>query len=251
MPSSDRIGYDSIYYSGVFKSLKYSTYILIEGTKLNDAELFNLTTGRTTLINMSSIRFDHQSTMIDSSNKIVLIGGTNENGTVSNSGDVFDGYTFTSVPNQMIYGRRYHTVSYLPTINKILIVGRETTIDCVPKILNTVELYNINTNMFESLTNIIMSSPRSLHTATLLKNNIDILIVDGYSSNEAIDVSYQPIAPCELFNIPTMSTTIIANMNVPRAFHTGILLPTTSDVLCCGDVDSNNTPLSSCERYIS
>jgi hypothetical protein len=84
----------------------------------------------------------------------------------------------------------------------------------------------------------------------LLKNKIDILIVGGYSSNEAIDVSYQPIAPCELFNIKIMSTTISANMSIPRALHTAVLLPNTNDVLCCGGVDSYNTPLSSCERYI-
>ena len=271
------------------------------GNKLGNAELFDLTNGTTRLINMSSVRFDHQSTVINSSNKIVLIGGTNEDGTVSDSGDTFDGHEFTSVFNQMTYGRRYHTMTYLPTIHKILIIGGETTIQCISTILDTIELYNIDTNMFESLDNITMSSPRSLHTATylpppynqvlilggssngtnvldtyevfdvsslsfinhgtlssshaahtatLLKNKIDILIVGGYSSNEAIDVSYQPIAPCELFNIIAMTTTIAANMSIPRAFHTAVLLPNTNDVLCCGGVDSSNTPLSSCERYI-
>lgn len=271
------------------------------GTKLQNAELFNLSTSTSTLINMSTIRFDHQSVVINSLNKIILIGGTNENGTESITGDVFNGTTFTPALNQMQNGRRYHTITYLPTIRKVLIAGGETTIDCNRTILNTIELYNIDTNMFETLNTVKMSSPRLLHTATyissplplvifiggssngtntlntyeifnvtsltlttngtiqsaraahsatLLNSNNSILLVGGYTSNEEINLSTQPIAPCEIFNITTMSSITVANINTPRALHTAVSMANTDEVLCCGGVNSNNVALSSCERYI-
>jgi hypothetical protein len=69
-------------------------------------------------------------------------------------------------------------------------------------------------------------------------------------SDETSDISYQPIASCELFNMSTMSSSIKANINVPRASHTAILIPATGVVLSCGGVSSNNTALADCEGYI-
>jgi hypothetical protein len=75
-----------------------------------------------------------------------------------------------------------------------------------------------------------------LRTASLSKNNVDVLIIGGHLSDEAIDVANQPIAPCEIFHTTTMSSSMVAN---------------TGPVLCCGRVNLNNTALASCKRFIS
>jgi hypothetical protein len=76
-----------------------------------------------------------------------------------------------------------------------------------------------------------------LRTENLLKNNVDVLIIEGHLSDEAtIDVANQSIAPCEIFHTTIVSSSIVAN---------------TGPVLFCGRVNLNNTALANYERFIS
>jgi WD40 repeat protein len=158
----------------------------------------------------------------------------------------FDSNMFESLDSiRMSTPRSLHTATYIPSpYNQVLIVGGTNN---GTNTLNTYEIFSVSTlSLIKTGT---IQSKRAFHTATLLKNNVDILINGGYSLDEAINVSSQSMAPCEIFNMTTMASTIVANMNVPRASHTAILLPNSGAVLCCGGVSSSNAALASCERY--
>jgi hypothetical protein len=262
---------------------------------LNTAELFNPISGVTSTISMSTERAAHQSAVIPKSNKIVLIGGENSSYIPINTGDVYDGTQFMLVQNTMMHGRAGHTVTYLPTINKVLITGGSNGNPDDLIFYDTVELYDVTTNRFQSLHNIRMSSRRAGHTATYIPTPVNKVFIVGGGSNgtnildtfDVFDVStlsfvksgtmkkkrsfhtatlleksklillaggrasiteYQ-LAPCELVNSVTMTSTVLNCLNEPRFFHTATLIPSTEDVFMCGGIDSNRQVLARCERF--
>jgi len=151
----------------------------------NTAELFNPISGVTDVIQMSIERATYKSAVILNSNKIVLIGGQNSSYIPINTGDVFDGTQFMPVQkNTMMHGRVGHTVTYLPTINKVLIIGgsNSNTEDLI--LFGAVEWYDVITNRFPMLSNIRMSSRQAGHTVTYIRVPFNKVLRVGGGSNQ-------------------------------------------------------------------
>jgi hypothetical protein len=149
----------------------------------NTAELFNSISGVTSIVSMSMDRATHKSAVIPNSNKTVLIGGQNSSYLAINTGDVFDGTQFMPVHNTMIHGRIGHTVTYLPTINKVLITGGSNGNTDDPQFSDTVEWYDVRTNMFQTF-GVRMSSKRAGHTATYIPVPFNKVLIVGGGSNQ-------------------------------------------------------------------
>ncbi len=91
----------------------------------------------------------HQSTFIFPDNS-VLIGGENSSYLAINTDDVFDGTRFMPVENTMMHGRVGYTLTYLPTINKVLITGGSNGNTENLMFFDTIEICDVITNRFQT-----------------------------------------------------------------------------------------------------
>ena len=108
----------------------------------------------------------------------VLTGTTNSFGTVTSD----EGACQTIAD---VNGRHGHTSTYLPALNKVLLVGGAVVIPPTPhrKPLSSVELFDPLTGTFEKMP--AMGQVRAYHTATLLDDGT-VFIVGGFENVNGI-----------------------------------------------------------------
>lgn len=143
--------------------------------------------------------------------------------------------TVTDNGTGSVKGRHGHTVTYLPTVNKVLIVGGAVWVDQngTPgeSILKSAELFDPATGTFEALPE--MPNARAYHTATALPDG-RVLIAGGFGIiSGQIDVLTNALIydPGDPSGDPWRG---LRTMPDQRALHTATLLPQTQLVLIAG-----------------
>ena len=221
--------------------LPLSGLILLTGTtpistskEQTIAELLDPISGQTKAIEMLTNRRFHTSVVIPTEDKVVLIGGSNYSSTVLSTGDVFNGTHFIPVLNTMMVQRIYHTATYIPTLNKILIIGGRDAEHSERNTYNTIEFYDVTSNMFERLPNITMTTARARHTATYIPSPVNKLLIIGGENNES-----HYLDSCELFDIQTLRFTKYGNINFGRYDHQAILLNNHNNILITDGISNS------------
>jgi hypothetical protein len=181
-------------------------------------------------------------TQLGNGSDIALVaGGTDGGSGFFSSATLYHGLTntFLSLGSVSLSpGRAYHTATYLPPpINKVLITGGSGYYIAYA----TMFLFDVVTLSFSTLTS-TMSSPRYMHTATLLPSG-KVLLAGGYNggslgTSELIDPSNN------------YSSTPAGSLNTSRYYHTATLIPDNNNgtVLVCGGLNGA-VYLNSCELY--
>ncbi|CAF1042946.1 unnamed protein product [Adineta ricciae] len=189
-------------------------------------------------------RLSHTVTRLGNNSGIILVAGGYQGSTYYSSTELYYGASnmFFSLGSggAMPTARAYHTASYLPTVNKVLITGGHFN---NWNTQNTMILFDVLTYSFSTLTS-TMSTLRSWHTATLLPDG-KVLIVGG-STGSVITPTCDLIDPSNNY-----LTTPVANLSFARYKHTATLLPNNdqSTVLVCGGYSPTSVALNSCELY--
>jgi 6-phosphogluconolactonase (cycloisomerase 2 family) len=202
------------------------------------AELYDPNTGTFAVTgNMQRFRLAHTATLLP--NGMVLItGGVGIFGTEATA-EIYDPTTgiFTLLANSMTTFRAYHTATLLPN-GKVLLAGGDQDVSIAFEALNTAELFDPATNTFTSTGP--MTTPRFLHTATLLSNG-QVLVAGGDGNTILVNNS------AELYD-GANSFASTGSMSVARDRHTATLL-SNGNVLVTGG--SNGIIfLMSAETYI-
>jgi galactose oxidase-like protein len=209
------------------------------GTVLKSAEIYDPTQGTFTLLSstMSSVRFKHSATLLNSG-KVLVAGGSN--GSSSPSGplaplataDLFDPATnaFSAVGG-LNTARVDHAATLLPG-GKVLITGGNDA--CVT--LSSAELFDPSANTFTTIGN--MTRARGEHTATLLPNG-QVLIAGGFVNSGC--GSATALSSAELFDPASNSFTALSStMSAARFDHSASVL-TNGNVLVAGGFGANPT----------
>jgi hypothetical protein len=157
---------------------------------------------------------------------------------------------------EALEGRHGHTVTYIPAIHKVLIIGgavwrpdSTATLempqcqqfiqeDLTPEIscltfLQSAELYDPNTGTFEPL--LELPNRRAYHTATLLSDNKRVLVIGGFSViGEKMDILINGFVfdPDQIADSGDPYQTI--QFNAQRANHTATLVPDSEMVVIIG-----------------
>ena len=137
--------------------------------------------------------------------------------------------TFTRTGN-MTTARSFHSATLLPN-GQVLIAGGDS-ISAGSGTLASAELYDPDTGKFRAAGT--MTTPRRLHTATLLPDD-KVLIVGGYREGG------RALASAELFDPVSGTFSATGNLSTARGGHTAILLPT-GEVLVIGGYGTNTYP---------
>jgi Galactose oxidase, central domain/Kelch motif len=138
-----------------------------------------------------------------------------------------------------------HTARFLHTATllqngQVLVAGGLCSYQCGDLItLAKAELYNPSTGTWTETGS--MSTPRSSHVATLLKNG-EVLVTGGNNNGGIV------LHSAELYNPSTGTWSTVGNMTVARYEHGAALLQD-GEVLVAGGTDSNNQALASAELY--
>jgi hypothetical protein len=191
--------------------------------------------------NMSVPRISHTVTRLSNTSGIVLVVGGQYYATSELYYAASNIFFSLGSGGTMSAARAFHTATYLPAFNKVLITG-----GCYDgwTYLNTISLFDVPTLSFTSLTS-TMSTRRSWHTATLLPNG-KVLIVGG-NNNTMASSSCDLVDPANHY-----LTTPAANLNIGRYQHTATLISdnNTGTVLICGGTTNSANVLNTCELYI-
>jgi hypothetical protein len=168
---------------------------------------------------------------------VLITGGVGIFGTEATA-EIYDPTTgiFTLLANSMITFRAYHTATLLPN-GKVLLAGGDQDVSIAFEALNTAELFDPATNTFTSTGP--MTTPRFLHTATLLSNG-QVLVAGGDGNTILVNNS------AELYD-GANSFASTGSMLIARDRHTATLLPN-GTVLVAGGSDGS-TFLASAELY--
>ena len=211
---------------------------------VNTGDIFNGTQFSPVQNTMVEERVGHTVTYLPTLNKVLIAGGANnipDGADFSDTVELYDVKTnrFQPLSNvRMSSGRAGHTATYIPApFNQVLIVGGGSNESTV---LNTFDIFDVLTLKF--VRSGTMKEKRTFHTATLLKDNKQVLLAGGRTS--VID---DQLASCELFNPITLSSSTLKCLNESRFFHTATLISPTGNVFMCGGVDSNKQGLARCE----
>jgi hypothetical protein len=201
------------------------------------AEMFDPATGTFTLVAnmMVEARSLHTTTTLQNG-KVLIAGGGHLEGLFeigTDTAELFDPASQTFTAAGVMSSVRYeHTATVLPN-GKVLLAGGGLSgnipiIGAIPSVTNvshTGELFDPVSGTFSAIT-APMTSPRTIHTATLLPNG-KVLLAGGYNGNVAapgVPAAFNNTA--ELFD-PTsgMFTSLLPNtMTSARALHTATLM---------------------------
>lgn len=190
---------------------------------------------------LNSVRIDHTVTRLGNQSGLILVVG----GQYLSTSELFYGASNVFIPlgsgGTMSSARAYHTATYFPSLDKVLIIGGHTD---GWNSQNTMTLFDVPTLSFTSLTS-TMSTRRSWHTATLLSNG-KVLVVGGHNNSITL-------TSCELVDpLNNYLVTPVANLNIARLRHTATLIPdnSTGTVLICGGTTNGVAALDTCELYV-
>jgi hypothetical protein len=228
----------------------------VDGTsKINNSvELYDPDLGVFTInspsMDMKIPRASHTETLLANGNVLIAGGYRAISGSpVSlSSFEIFDINTMTfTVYDQLNTGRHYHTATRLKD-GRVLITGGSNAISGVETYLSSTEIYDPATNTFTTVGS--MTSPRVLHTVTLL-NNGKVLIVGGGNTSGNLS-SY------EIFDPTTNTFTFIGSFTKAVSLHTATLLQSGKVLIYAGadrkiyNPDTNNFIETSSETtYLS
>lgn len=135
--------------------------------------------------------------------------------------DLYDPSTDKFTPTGSLnIGREFATGTLLPN-GTVLVTGGETGFDGTGGgFTSSAELYNPSTGSWTFTTG-AMTTARLFHQATLLQNGK--LLITGGTSNSA--ASSAAVASAEIYDPSTRTFSLTGSMNVPRFFHSAVLLP--------------------------
>ena len=139
--------------------------LVLEGSALNNAEMFDETTGAFSLAGkMATPRIGFTATALNNS-KMLLVGGLDSQNNVLDTAELYDpaARKFIAVANTMSDRRTFHTATLLLT-GKVLVAGGATNLS--GDTTNSADIYDPATNSFTPAT-FPMDHQRAAHTATL------------------------------------------------------------------------------------
>jgi hypothetical protein len=154
--------------------------------------------------------------------------------------------TFTPT-GSMTMPRVGHTATLLLN-GKVLICGGSNLFSSLGTVWGSAELYDPPAGTFTATGK--MTTPRKFHTATLLPDG-KVLIVGGTADPNAIVNGSSVLGSAEIYDPVTSVFTAIADMKVPRMYHTATLLNNGKALISggLGLTINNNNNLSDAELY--
>jgi N-acetylneuraminic acid mutarotase len=167
---------------------------------------------------MTTNRSSHTATLLPNG-KVLVVGGTVQSGffpTTLGTAELFDPVAGTWTPTGSLnVPRSGHTATLLAN-GKVLVAGG--SIYDINTFTSTnmpsAEIYDPASGVWSQVNS--MSSPRSGHTSTLLRNG-KVLVAGGYSSNS--------LDSAELFDPTTGAWSAAGTIPGPRGSHSAVLLP--------------------------
>ena len=196
--------------------------LVLEGSALNNAEIFDETTGTFSLAGkMATPRIGFTATALNNS-KILLVGGLDSQNNVLDTAELYDpaARKFTAVANTMSDRRTFHTATLLLT-GKVLVAGGATNLS--GDTTSSADIYDPATNSFTPAT-FPMDHQRAAHTATLFPTGPlagKVLITGGVGGSSF----FFKDSSAELYDPASQEFTLLSSfMNEPRSLHTATLL---------------------------
>jgi Galactose oxidase, central domain len=196
--------------------------LVLEGSALNSAEIFDETTGAFSLAGkMATPRIGFTATALNNS-KILLVGGLDSQNNVLDTAELYDpaARKFTAVANTMSDRRTFHTATLLLT-GKVLVAGGATNLS--GDTTSSADIYDPATNSFTPAT-FPMDHQRAAHTATLFPSGPlagKVLITGGVGGSSF----FFKDSSAELYDAASQEFTLLSSfMNEPRSLHTATLL---------------------------
>jgi len=220
-------------------------YVLIAGgydntgAGISFADLYHPITSDIITVSLTLARYRHTSTIMSSS-QLVLIGGFTTGGVIVNSSDMVDtgsNSLFVSGINTLNEPHTYHTSTLLGNTSDLaLIAGGYSPITGY---LSSAYLYQGSSNSFIPLgSGVTMSPARGYHTATYLPLPINKVLITGGVGNTIYGTMF-------LFDVASLTFTTLTNTLIyPRYVHTATLLPN-GKILIVGGY--NGAALRTCE----
>jgi hypothetical protein len=193
---------------------------------------------------ISGQRSYHTATLLPNG-KVLIAGGSTNNGTTSNTAQLYDSAsgTYNSTGN-MTVSRDFHTATFLtsgPNAGKVLIAGGRTNSGKGYTYLSTAELYDPATGIFTAVSS-LMTAARYGHTATAITAgaNIGLVLIAGGANTAALSTAelYDPVAG-------TFSPAS-SSMATARQYFTATVIST--GVLAVGGINSTGQ-VASAEQY--
>ena len=206
--------------------------LVLEGSALNNAEIFDETTGTFSLAGkMATPRIGFTATALNNS-KILLVGGLDSQNNVLDTAELYDpaARKFIAVANTMSDRRTFHTATLLLT-GKVLVAGGATNLS--GDTTSSADIYDPATNSFTPAT-FPMDHQRAAHTATLFPTGPlagKVLITGGIGGSSF----FFKDSSAELYDPASQEFTLLSSfMNEPRSLHTATLLDDGSVLLAGG-----------------
>jgi hypothetical protein len=193
---------------------------------------------------MTASRSGHTATLLDGG-KVLLAGGLPPSGQGPSlaTAELYDPgtQTFTQTAS-MFVPRGQHSATKLRDGTVLVVGGLSNTMP--PSLVDVAEIYDPTGPGGFSETSTGLHTPRTNHTATLLKGGFSdgwVLIAGGRTPGNVN-------APMELYEPRIKGFGIVNPLNVGRSGHAATLLPD-GKVLITGGFDQNQNPLASAELF--
>jgi uncharacterized protein YjdB/N-acetylneuraminic acid mutarotase len=170
--------------------------------------------------------------------KVLVAGGLDENDAVTLRAELYDPVAKTWSPaTDLLTSRINHTATLLPD-GKVLLAGGSTGVPGSLTAISTADLYDPVANTWAHAAN--LSTPRTMHTATLLSNG-KVLVAGGDSVGNGLGAQ----ASAELYDAVANAWTSTGSLNIARNSHTSTMLPN-GTVLITGGYICVNQPGGGC-----
>ncbi len=210
----------------------------LPGNQLATAELYDPATGNWTAIgSLATARQDHTATLLPNG-KVLVAGGFDSTRSFSSSAELYDPATGSwTTTGSLVDPRENHTATLLPN-GKVLVAGGDGD-NGMFSYFSRGELYDPATGTWTTTGS--MTTPRALHTATLLPSG-KVLVAAGRTT-------YGTLATAELYDPATGSWTKTGSLASERIHDTATLLPNGKVLVTGGGVDFTSTVLASAELY--
>lgn len=144
---------------------------------------------------------------------LLLVGKLDTFGTTTSIG----GGETTLSPDAPVPGRHGHTATFVPVINKVLIVGGAVFVDGEERLLASADLYDPATGTFEAIDGVDVA--RAYHAASAMPDG-RVLISGGFS---IISGTLTTLTTALIFE-PLTKELVTIQLQQPRAHHTSTLM---------------------------